>query len=122
MENLGTFTAAYIEAIYFSDTGDTDQPENDAELSDESRLDIEADCRSFWRRYGCYVITDVCSEAFSDSVAQAGHDFHFTRNGHGVGFWVNEWPKADRDLLTKGAEAYGELNVYLDDNGEISVA
>lgn len=119
MTDLETFTAAYIEAMYFSDTGDTGQPANDAELAEDTRLDIEADCRSFWRRFGCFITTDICSDAFADSIAQAGHDFHFTRNGHGVGFWEDEWPECYRDMLTNGAKSYGELNIYASDDGLI---
>ena len=119
MNNLEKFTNGYIAAMYFSDVGlDFDIPA-DAELSNDTLLDIQADCRSFWRRFGCYITTDVCSEAFDDSVSQAGHDFHFTRNGHGVGFWEDEWPKAYRDMLDKGANSYGPLELYLGDDGAI---
>ena len=118
--DLENFTSAYIEALYFTDTGDVEQPDSDAELSNETRLDIEADCRSFWRRFGCYVTTEVCVASFDDSVSQAGHDFHMTRNGHGVGFWEDEWPSAYRDMLTKGAMGYGSFDIGLDDDGQIS--
>ena len=118
MTELETFTAAYIKAMYFSDTGDEGQPPTDAELSEEAQLDIEADCRSFWRRFGCYVTTEICTNAFDDSVSQAGHDFFFTRNRHGVGFWEDEWPETYRDMLTNAARGYGELNIYLGDSSE----
>ncbi len=121
LDYLDEFTNAYIEALYFTDTGDDEQPNADAELSDEARADIEADCRSFWRRFGCFVLTDVCQEAFGDAVTQAGYDFHMTRNGHGVGFWEEEWPEAYRDMFTKGAEGYGEINIYTGDDGLIYV-
>lgn len=117
MNDLGRFTQAFIEALYFTDTGDVDQPDSDAELEPESLLDIQAECRSFWRRFGCYVVTDVCREAFDDPVIQAGHDFHMTRNGHGVGFWEEEWPECYRDLLTKGAKGYGEVWLAEQENG-----
>ena len=115
-DKLKAFTDAYIEALYFTDTGDLDQPPNDAELAPDTLLDIQADCRSFWRRFGCYITTETCSDAFQDSVTQAGHDFHMTRNGHGVGFWEDEWPETYRDLLTKGADSYGTLEVYQGDD------
>ena len=117
MTNLETFTRAYIEALYFSDTGEEGQPPADAELAEETRLDIEADCRSWWRRFGCYVTTEQCT--LSAPVIQAGHDFHFTRNGHGVGFWENHWPKPYRDLLTQGAQSYGTFEIYEGDDGLI---
>ena len=121
MTDLERFTKAYIEAMYFSDTGDMDQgqPPADVEISSVTQLDIAADCHSFWRRFGCYITTEVCTKAFSDSIAQAGHDFHFTRNGHGVGFWESEWPEVYRDLLTKGADCYGPFEICLGDDGLI---
>ena len=119
MTNLETFTQAYIEAMYFSDTGGGDQPSAGCELSEETQLDIEAECRSFWRRFGCFITTDICNDAFADSVSQAGHDFHFTRNGHGVGFWEDEWPKTYRDMLDRGAKSYGTFEIYQGDDGLI---
>lgn len=119
--DLELFTQAYIEALFFTDTGDDGQPPADAELSEDARLDIEADCRSFWRRFGCYITTEICSKAFNNSVSQAGHDFHLTRNGHGAGFWDGDWPKEYSDMLDKGAKCYGELRAYLGDDGLIYV-
>lgn len=120
MTDLERFTAAYIEALYFIDTGDVEQPPTDAELAEDTRLDIEADCRSWWRRFGCYVTTEQCQAAFSNqAVVQAGHDFHMTRNGHGVGFWESHWPEQYRELLTQGAQKYGTLEIYLGDDGLI---
>jgi len=117
--DLKHFTDAFIEAFYIADTGEDGQPDRDADLSEECRLDIEADCRSFWRRFRCYITGEVCRNAFDDSIAQAGHDFYMTRQGHGVGFRDDEWPACYRDLLTKSAEKYGELCLYQGDDGLI---
>jgi hypothetical protein len=49
---------------------------------------------------------------------QIGHDFWLTRNHHGAGFW-------DRGLgelgerLTKMSEAYGEVDLYVGDDGMV---
>ena len=117
MNNLEQFTQAYIEAMYFTDS-DTF---SGLDLSDDARLDIEADCRSFYRRYGCYIETDICQQAFDDSVSQAGHDFWMSRNGHGVGFWEDEWPECYRVMLDKGARSYGEMDAYVGDDNLIYV-
>lgn len=122
MSHLENFTSAYIEAMYFAESGPDDEVSVDTELSPEARASIEADCHSFWRRFGSYIVSEVCDSAFPDSVSQAGHDFYFTRNGHGVGFWEDEWPETYRDILTKGAESYGELQMYLGDDGLAYVA
>jgi len=119
--DLDRFTNAFIEAFYFADTGEDGQPDSDADLSEACRLDIEADCRSFWRRFGRYLTTETCRKAFDDPVTQAGYDFYMTRQGHGVGFWEDEWPgpARHRDLLTKAAKGYGELFMYQGDDGLI---
>jgi len=49
---------------------------------------------------------------------QIGHDFWLTRNHHGAGFW-------DRGLgeigqkLTKVCHSYGEIDLYVSDNGKV---
>ena len=117
--DLERFTDGYMEALYFTDCGDERQPPSDAEMDVESQKDLEADCRSWWRRFGCFVTTEVCTDAFDDVVKQAGIDFHMTRNGHGVGFWEDEWPECYRYMFTNGAKAYGEVDIYLGDDGLI---
>lgn len=120
MNNLETFTAACIEALYFVDTGEPEQPPRDAELSSETEMYLEADCHSFWRRFGCY-IEHVAAENTgpANTIEQAGHDFWFTRNGHGAGFWDGDWPDPYADMLDKGAKCYGEFETYLGDDGKI---
>lgn len=122
MTDLEIFTAACIEALYFTDTGEGDQPPDDAELSGETLKDLEADCRSWWRRFGCYVTTDLCADvgaAHGGPVSQAGHDFWLTRNGHGAGFWDGDWPEPYAAMFTNGAKSYGEFQTYLGDDGRI---
>jgi hypothetical protein len=70
----------------------------------QNRRDIELACAYAWR----------CDY----TVARAGHDFWLTRNGHGVGFW-DRGLGAVGDALSKAAQAYGERNVYLGDDGAI---
>lgn len=115
---LDQFTTACFEAMEFTDAS-CDYPESgmfpeSAELAEETRLDLEADCRSFWRRYGCYIMATGGA-----TPTQAGHDFWLTRNGHGSGF-------RDRDIsvygpyvemLVKGANAYGPFEMHVGDDG-----
>lgn len=56
--------------------------------------------------------------ATSSGMAQAGHDFALTRNGHGAGFWDGDWPVYG-DLLTKASESFGEIDPYAGDDGLI---
>ena len=52
-------------------SGDSEQPPADCELADEARADIAADCHSFWRRFGCYILTVTCRDAFADPDSHA---------------------------------------------------
>ncbi len=113
MTDLETFTAACIEALYFTDTGEGDQPAKDAELAPDTLANLQADCRSFWRRFGCYI------EPAQQTPKQAGYDFWLTRNGHGAGFWDGDWPERYADMLTIASECYGPFETYLGDDGLI---
>lgn len=119
--DLEDFTTACIEALYFTDTDDDEQPPSDAELDDETRLNLEADCRSFWRRFGCYVNVAEYNQGqeLHSKASQAGHDFWLTRNGHGAGFWDGDWNEPYADMLDKGAKGYGEFQTVLGDDGKI---
>ena len=111
---LEEFTEACIAALFFTDTGEDDQPDAEAEMSDALKARIEADCHSFWARCWFYV------KATDMTAAQAGHDFWLTRNGHGAGFWDGDWQHTPyADMLTQLAKAYGEVETYLADDGAI---
>lgn len=75
--NLQTLTAAYIEAIYFTETGDEGQPPATADLTPATLAAIYKDCANF----------HAATAKFGLPPTQAGHDLHLTRNGHGTGFW-----------------------------------
>lgn len=78
---LKELVEAYIEALYFTETGDFDQPSSAAELSDSTKMEAWSDCRQFyWALTEELGITDV-------DWKQVGHDLWLTRNGHGTGFW-----------------------------------
>lgn len=96
---------AYLEAVYFTETG-ADNPENDGhELSKLFKAQAYFACRQF---------EDACRAMSIDladyDMAQVGHDLWLTRNGHGAGFW--DRPKiygtANASLFTAFAKAQGE--------------
>jgi len=97
------FIAAYIEAIYFTDTGDMDQPETGAELDADFLRESIVDCLAMFSRIECYLS--------DDNIEQAGHDFWLTRNHHGVGYWdrpevYGQW---ESEMLTQVSQSYGEV-------------
>lgn len=103
-EKERAFIGAYVDAIYFTETGDIDQPDSGDDLCEVFMRESIIDCLAFYSRVCCYV--------GDDKIEQAGHDFWLTRNGHGAGFWDGDWSEGDNtfiaDLLTKVAESFGE--------------
>ena len=104
-----SFVAGFFDALYFTDTGDTDQPPCDAELSPELVKRLTADCHKFWGMH---------SELIQGLPENAGHDFWLTRNGHGAGFWDGDW-KEHGDTLTQSAQAFEPVETYMGDDGMI---
>ena len=101
-----TMTEAYIEAIYFTETGDDGQPEPDAPLSPDTKLEAWSACHRL--RLACSGEIDLSQY----DQTQIGHDLWLTRNGHGAGFWDKpEIYGADNArILTLMARAMGEHN------------
>jgi hypothetical protein len=85
---LDRFTAAYREAVEFTDTGDTEQPPTGTPWAAYGLSETERDCSAFLaalspRSWAFITSTDA-------RLTQAGHDFWLTRQGHGTGFWDRE--------------------------------
>lgn len=115
-ENSGAvddFCAAYIEAALWSSTDDDGEPLDDKysvdDCSEECLRAMVKDCEKF---------QTLAGEMIEDKEEQAGHDFWLTRNGHGAGFWDGDWPEHG-DELTKLSEKFGEVNLYVGDDGMI---
>lgn len=82
------------------------------DLAPEVKQEAERDCQAFLEMCAA----DLAASGLGDG--QIGHDFWLSRNGHGAGFW-------DRDLgeigerLTKAAKTFGEINLYVGDDGKV---
>lgn len=115
---IARLCGAYIETIYFTDTGDIDQPAADIPLSKEARAIIQRDVENFWGR--------VCNFDFPQGTTydQIMHDFWFTRNGHGVGFWDRPEIYGEQlaEQLTEIAESFGEQWTYESDDNELELS
>ena len=112
------FLRGYIECIYFTDTGDHEQPEADAELSDDARAMCVADCAKF-QADNALPLAHAYAH-FPYEPVQAGRDFWFTRNGHGVGFW-DRGLGAVGDTLSTAARAWVSLSAYAGEDGSIGI-
>jgi hypothetical protein len=143
--DLDAFTQGYIEALFFTENepgtsredrlttrGTVRKPwEHDAsegrqkdmpgdygfaDLAPESLLAILGDCQKFCA--GPYRQVELCDENTPDE-AQAGRDFWYTRNGHGCGFWDGDWPEPYATQLTDACKSFGEVDIYLGDDGKV---
>lgn len=65
------------------------------------------------------------SEAMADGATaiQIGNDLHFTRNGHGVGFWDRPeiYTTNTANRLTNAAKFMPNVSAYIDDNNLINI-
>jgi hypothetical protein len=125
-DDLDAFTQGYIEALFFTESGDADDGKEigDAGFSDlapETLARIIADCREFQ-------VADNSGQALFDAYESdapragpraAGMDFWYTRNGHGCGFWDGDWPEPYASQLTDASKAFRSLDAYLGDDGKV---
>lgn len=109
--SLQDFTQAYIECALWSSTDDDGNPldNGNRNLSITCREKFEADCASFY--------ADNSEHFMSDEAA--GHDFWLTRCGHGAGFWDGDWPEPQATILDEAAKRFGNVDLYVGDDGEI---
>lgn len=115
MTQAEQMTRAYIEAIYFTETGDLDQPDSNAELTPLCKCQALIDCRNFLQ-----AIKDLPGLAELDTT-QLGHDLWLTRNGHGTGYWDRPgmYGKANATLFTRLATVIGSHDAeFIETTGE----
>lgn len=122
-DKLDEFTRAYIECAIWCD--ESTQEYNADETPEQTKYnpdlwDIEnlsqsaadrmiADCKVFQYENRCYWVQ---VETVDDS--QAGNDFWYTRNGHGVGFWdrPEKYGEAMAKYLTEKSKRWPEMYMF----------
>jgi hypothetical protein len=116
--SLDEFARGYVEAMFFTngDTGDEREDLlNEMGVEHLTRAAVEA-IRATCDRFLAAPMPDgrTAAEWIDDApgeLEQAGRDFWFTRQGHGVGFWSRDddvWPEETRDALDAAARTFGE--------------
>jgi len=105
MSFVDTMYKAYLECVYFTETGEDGQPSSDAELTDRFKAQAWSACQNFVWAASYYSSKDV----YDLDPVQVGHDLWFTRNGAGVGFWDRPriYGSAKASLFTQLAMAQG---------------
>jgi len=107
------FLDAYITCSLWSTLDDQDQPLDAYSIRDlapETLQEMEEDCSKF---------LEENQEDIGLDFTKAGHDFWLTRNGHGCGFWDGDWPKDAGERLTSSSKRFGEVDLYVGDDGKI---
>ena len=115
---MDAFCTAYVEAALWSSTDNSNEQGGDPldqnysveDISPETMKQMHADCASFQEK---------AWDDISDDVEGAGHDFWLTRNGHGAGFWDGDWPEEIGERLTALSKEYGEVDLYVGDDGKV---
>ncbi len=115
-DSLSDFAKAYVEAMLFTncDCGDDDEFKADrlgtSRLTRKSIAAIARDCDKF-QQENAATIARVLDHGERDLEGIA-HDFWFTRQRHGAGFWEGEsrgYPGDTGDTLDAAAKAFGEV-------------
>lgn len=115
---MDKFTTAYIEAALWSSTDNSDASGGRPldcnygveDIAPETLASILDDCKAFQEAH---------SNDIECNLEQAGHDFWLTRNHHGSGFWDGDWPDDVGERLTEASHAFGNVDLYVGDDGLI---
>lgn len=148
-DDLDSFTQGFIEAAFFTseeelvETAEREGEHGDgwlaagkgfSDLAPDTLAAIIADCKA-WQEENRGLLVEAYSHSFLDprdprgySEEQAGRDYWFTRNGHGVGFWDRRQLERPSVSSPKG-ETIGDklsdacrhqsVDLYLGDDGKI---
>jgi len=116
MSFVDTMHKAYLECVYFTETGEDGQPSSDAELTDLFKAQAWSACRNF-----VWAITWAPGVDLKElDPVQVGHDLWYTRNGHGVAFWERPetYGTARADQFTRLALAQGDHDAVFKEEEE----
>jgi hypothetical protein len=120
IQDCDEFTRGYVEAMLFTDFHEHSEgleSKNPDDFSQDMWRQIIADCKDFSTKYAELLARyDYTYRGYS-AAACAGHDFWFTRNNHGSGFWDRDIPEELGDALTKASNTYKEISPCLGDDG-----
>jgi hypothetical protein len=120
---LDAFTLAYVVCALWSSNDESNEQGGEPmdakygvdDIAPETLKAMRDDCDRFRAQHSAQV--DQAIAIYGDDYA--GHDFWLTRNGHGAGFWDGDLPRDLGRALTDAAKAFGEVNLYVGDDGKI---
>lgn len=124
-EIINEIINGYKQAFIFAESardheGDFIDNLDDYDFSSQALDRIADDVTSF-----CNANVAAISEAMSDGATanQIGNDLHFTRNGHGVGFWDRPeiYTTNTANRLSNAAKLMPEVSTYIDEDNLIYI-
>lgn len=126
IDKFDPFTLAYIECALWSTNDESNESGGDPldenygpeDIAAETLETMLADCKRFQEENFDDIAAGPDGPDYSNW-ERAGHDFLLTRNGHGAGFWDGDWPEEVGERLTEASKAFGEVNLYVGDDGLI---
>ena len=114
--NKSTILKHYLICALWSSTDDDGEPLDSVysidDISKQAIQQMENDVDDFIASN-----EDLLTQS-GQSDEQIGHDFWLTRNGHGTGFWDRGLGDVGDDL-SKASKSYGEVYLYVGDDGMI---
>lgn len=130
MSALDHFTQSYIGTALWSSIDDEGTPldsnRDSDDIAPETLARMQADCAAFYAAQsdaihceGAPVSREFDGSILAREAAIAGHDFWLTRCEHGAGFWDGDWPEPYATQLDKAARAFGNVDLYIGDDGRI---
>lgn len=109
---------AYVECLLWSALNWTD--DGPSTFDDFDIDSFDADALAALRAEFARVIDHVWVMVRTMDPGQVGHDVWLTREHHGVGFWDRGLGRLG-DILTERVQSYGEVNVWVGDDGLLYV-
>jgi hypothetical protein len=112
---LKAFREGFWDALFYFD-GDSLEEEGCIlgmeSLKPETIARIHEECDQFCKRFAPII---------AKNPSRAGQDFYTGRVGHGTGFWDGHWQDKG-ELLGSAADEFGDIEVYGDGNGGITIS
>lgn len=106
----------YLEAAMFTDSGDDMGISADDVFAHSAVAVAYSDCAAFLQvSFGLLVDGEAANKL---SYTEIGHNFWYTRNHHGTGFWDRGLGDAG-EKLTNISHAMGPACLYLGDDGRV---
>lgn len=118
--DLDHFTRGFLEAAFFTDEERLKEEAKESGLNPEEHSFDWSQAALERAKKDCEKFQAENAEAIeSGDTEEAGRDFWYTRNHHGVGFWDGDWEEPWATQLDNASKVFGECSTYLGDDGLI---